>query len=209
MNMNIYDMHGAVTGTQSLDSPLFVGGVNQDLLHRAVVLRHANGRQPIAHVITRGEVDRSKKKAFRQKGTGNARRGSMTTHLVRGGGAAFGPRAEQQNWVKQMNKKERRAALMSALRLRAADGAVFGLQTGDIDTPKTKPFVTALAVLPTAKRYLFVLPRGSYTVQKSVANLPNVQTILASYLNPTDVLLCDQVCFVNDALDTVTTTFLS
>ena len=200
-------MTGAKVSDKTLDDALFAVMPNQTLMHRAIVMRLANKRNPIAHVQTRGEVSRTKKKAFRQKGTGRARRGSLTTNLIRGGGAAFGPRVEKTNYTKGMNKKERRAALFSSLSQQAIDKQIFGLDTGIIETPKTKPFAELMAKLPEGKKYLFVLPRGSYAVQKSVQNLANVRVILAQYLNPYDVLWADQVCFVNTAVEALSETF--
>ena len=120
MKIALYDATGEKSGDVTLNKTLFESKINKDLMHRAVVMRLANRRNPIAHVQTRGEVRMTTKKAFRQKGTGNARRGALSTTLLRGGAASHGPRNER-NFTKDMPKKERRAALYSALSAQAKE----------------------------------------------------------------------------------------
>ena len=176
-------------------------------MQRAVVLRLANARQPIAHVKTRGEVVASTKKMFRQKGTGNARKGPKTAPILRGGGVAHGPR-NTVNYSKAMPKQERRAALFSSLSEKAKSGQIFALEDLKLETPKTKDFVSLLKKLPEAKKYLFVVSEKDFAFEKSLSNIPFVRTIDAGYLNPYDVLNADKVCFLSSALSKAEETFL-
>ncbi|PID70194.1 50S ribosomal protein L4 [bacterium DOLZORAL124_38_8] len=201
----------AIDGTKkqkAVSADLFEANINEDLMHRAVLMRLANRRNAIAHVQARGDVSATRKKAFRQKGTGNARRGSLTTNLLRGGGAVHAPR-NVRNFAKDMPKKERRAALFSSLSLQAQQSNVFALEKMNMEAPKTKEFVAVLDKLPEAKKYLFVFADKDENLRKSMNNLPNVKTILASYLNPFDVLHAEKVCFFEDALAKTEEVFLS
>lgn len=207
MKVDFYTAIGEVKGTVDLNELLFGAKINKDLMHRAVIMRLANAREPIAHTKTRGEIACSTRKIFRQKGTGNARRGARSTNLLRGGGVTHGPR-NNVNYSKMMPKKERRAALFSSLTSKAEDKSVFGFEGCKGTAPKTRDFVSVLGKLPEAKKYLFILPEKNEVFEKSCRNIPGVKTILASYLNPYDVLLADKLYFVGDALAKTETTFL-
>lgn len=208
MKADLYDKQGVVKGSVALDAAIFDAKINPELVHQAVVMKLANARNPIAHVKTRGEVAATTKKAFRQKGTGNARRGALSTSLLRGGGVTHGPR-NTRNFSKAMPKKQRRAALFSTLSSQAKDKNIFALEGLAHKEPKTKDFAALLGKLPEAKKYLFVLPKRDEVFERSARNVPNVKTIHASYLNPYDVLHAGKICFVGDALETVKETFTS
>lgn len=207
MKVDLYSVAGQKKGSLELKKELFGAKVNQDLMHRSVVMRLANRRNPIAHTLTRGEIAATTKKAFRQKGTGNARRGALSTNLLRGGGVTHGPR-NTRNFTKMMPKKERRAALFSSLTVKANDKKIFGLEGFEEKAPKTKSFVDLLGKLPEGKKYLFVLPARDDVFERSAQNLQNVKTIHANYLNPYDVIHAEQLCFVGDSLGVVENTFL-
>jgi large subunit ribosomal protein L4 len=208
MKFDLYDNTGTKKGDVNASKEIFEAKINPDLMHRAVVMRLANRRTNVAHVQTRGEVTATTAKAFRQKGTGRARRGAKTTTLLRGGGASHGPR-NVQNFSKTMPQKERRAALFSSLSVKAKEKAIFSLEGFDSKEPKTKAFVSLLAKLPKAKKYLFVLPERDDVLRKSVSNIPNVKIILANYLNPFDALWAEKICFVSDSLKKAEETFLT
>ncbi len=208
MNIDIYTSTGEKKGTQSLPKALFEVNVNEGLMHRAVVMRLANARKPIAHTKTRAEVVMTTKKAFRQKGTGRARRGALSTNLLRGGGVTHGPRSIQ-SFAIDMSKKERRLALFSSLTVKANEKSIFGLEALGYEIPKTKSFSDLLKKLPEAKKYLFVIPKKDPIFEKSVSNIPNVSVLLAQYLNPLDVLKAEKICFVSDALQSAESIFLS
>ena len=206
MKVDLYTAAGEKKGSLDLSKDIFGAKINSDLMHRAVVMRLANARRPIAHTKTRGEVAYSTRKIFKQKGTGNARRGARSTNLLRGGGVTHGPR-NTANYSKMMPKKERRAALFSALSAKAEAKAIFGLEKFASKTPKTKEFVSLLAKLPAGKRHLFVIPAKDEVFMKSCANIPGVDVIMAQYLNPYDVLQADQVCLLKDSVSVIETTF--
>ena len=208
MKADLYTANGEKKGSVALNATIFKAKINPDLMHRAVVLRLANARNPIAHTLTRGEVSYSTRKMFRQKGTGNARRGARSTNILRGGGVTHGPR-NTRNFSKMMPKKERRAALFSSLSVRAKDGNVLALEGFEAKTPKTKDFVTLFSKLPEGKKYLFVVPEKNEVFQKSCRNIPGIKVILASYINPYDVLLADKICFIKDAFPKIEETFLT
>lgn len=208
MKVDLYSNKGEKKGSVDLNKSLFEAKINPDLMHRAVVRRLANKRNPIAHVQTRGEVKATTKKAFRQKGTGNARRGALSTTLLRGGAASHGPRNDR-NFEVMMPKKERRAALFSSLSVKAKEKSIFALTDLGLKAPKTKDFVALLEKLPKGKKYLFVLPAKDEVAEKSMANVPNVTYIKAQYLNPYDVLHADQVCFLEPSFKTLEDTFLA
>lgn len=208
MKIDLYSADGKKKGDVSVNKTMFGAKVNEDLMHRAVVLRLANARRPIAHTKTRGEVAYSTKKVQRQKGTGNARRGARSTNLLRGGGVTHGP-TNQANFSKMMPKKERRAALFSALTAKAKAKSVFALELPKLDAPSTKKMAELLTKLPVDKKVLFVLAPGAETFAKSVSNLPQVRTVRADYLNPYDLLVADKVCFLDSSLPVIESTFLN
>lgn len=208
MKFDLYTSTGEKKGSVTGNKELFSAKVNVDLMHRAVEMRRSNSRNPIAHVKTRGEVIATTKKAFRQKGTGRARRGAMTTSMLRGGGVTHGPR-NTRNFTKMMPKKERRAALFSSLSAQAKDKAIFALEGFAFKEPKTKDFVELLGKLPEGKKYLFVLPEKDAIVEKSMNNVPNVEFVRADYLNPYDILNADKICFLESSFKVVENTFLT
>ncbi len=208
MKVDLYDSKGAKKGDITLNSEIFEAKINSDLMHRAVVMRLANRRSPIAHTKTRGEVEMTTAKAFKQKGTGRARRGAKSTNIMRGGGVTHGPR-NNRNFTKDMPRKEKRAALFSSLTAKANDKEIFALDTFNFSEPKTKNFISILQKLPEAKKYLFVLPAKDEIVRKASSNLQNVKVILANYLNPYDVLHADKICFLEEAFVTLEETFLT
>ncbi len=204
--MQVFDTTGSKKSDMTLDSAMFGASINEDLMHRSVVRRLHNARNPIAHTKTRAEVAATRKKAFRQKGTGNARRGSMTTNLLRGGGVVHGPR-NTKVFNKRMNKGERKIALFSALSARA--DKTFGL-TLDLKEPKTSVVAMALAKMEKdyGKKVLIVVGKeNKEVVMKSVRNLPTCRVVSYDFLSPLDILWSESLCFVNDALESATEHF--
>lgn len=208
MKVAIYNASGEESGSLELHERIFGAKVNKDLMHRAVVMRLANRRNPIAHVKTRAEVAATRKKMFRQKGSGNARRGNKTAPLLRGGGVAHGPR-NNVNFSKQMPKKERRMALFSSLSAKKNEKDIFAFEGLDFAKPKTKDFVALLKKFPEAKKVLFVLPEKDRVFEKSCSNIPGVSHILVHYLNPYDVLKAEKICFLTDSFKKLEEVFLS
>ena len=200
MKIDVYTATGTKKGTVDLPSSLFEAPVNEGLMHQALVRQQSNRRNAIAHVKSRGEVRGSTRKLFAQKGTGRARRGSVRSPLLRGGGKAFGPR-NNANFTKNMPKGMRRAALKSCLSVQAKNENILGLE-GYPEEIKTKKVLDLLNKLPVdiGRKIVFVLPGSHSELALSVRNIPNVKTIQAAYLNPEDVLSAHHIIFFVDAL---------
>lgn len=208
MKVDLYSATGQKKGSLELPASLFEGNVNRGLMHLALMRQQSNRRHPIAHVLHRGEIVGTTKKAYAQKHTGNARRGALRSPIMRGGGKAFGPRNEA-NFRKEMPRKMRRAALISCLSLRAKEGAVIGLENYPED-PKTKNFVGLLKKLPLeiGRRIVVVTAGRHVKLELAARNVPNVKTLFAQYLNPEDILLAKKIVFLSDAVKTAEDTFM-
>lgn len=142
--ITLYNNKGKETGTVELNKDLYNKDVvNTDLIHEYVLLQQANRRVARAHTKTRGEVAGSGKKLYRQKGTGSARVGDAQSPIRVGGGVAFGP-LKERNFSKKMNKQMRRKAMRGVLSLKAEDNELMGLQSFDLDAPKTKEALSFL-----------------------------------------------------------------
>lgn len=204
MKADLFTQAGVKKGQVELPEGAFGQKVNKVLLHEFVVMQAANERNSIAKVKTRHERAGSTAKPFKQKGTGRARQGSRKSVQMRGGGRVHGPTG-QENWSKDMPKKMRRTALISALSARAED--VFALEKWEVKVPKTSEFVKVLKKLPVKRSVLIVFDKNDVVARKSMRNVPNVKTILASYLNPRDVMQFEKVCFLKDALAQVAEKF--
>ena len=195
---------GATNGTLELDDAVFGAGVNVPAMHQVVVAQLANARRDTAKTRNRTSVRGGGAKPYRQKGTGNARQGSVRAPQYSGGAIAHG-RSGVQNHHLRVNKKLKRLALRSALSDRAATGDVLAISEFGIDTPRTKDAVALLERLELAdKRVLVVLAEQHDAVRKSFANLQRTVVHTASQLNTYDVLLCDVVLFEQAALEQVT-----
>jgi len=195
----LFSQAGEKKGDVALPEALFAQKVNRKLLHEFVLLQAANARHAIASVKTRAERAGSRKKPHRQKGTGRARLGAVQAAHVRKGGRVHGPSSDR-NFSKEMPKKMRRAALLSALSARAAEKAIFALENFSLPEPKTREAAALLAKLPAKRSLLVVFPENDVAARKSWANLPNVKTLLADFLNPRDLLQFEKVCFLKEAI---------
>ena len=200
MNVDLYTASGSKKGTLSLPASLFEAPIKKDLMHQALIRQQSNRRLGIAHAKTRGEVVGSTKKVYAQKHTGRARRGPIRSPLLRGGGKAFGPR-NNANFVKDMPKSMRRAALISCFSQKAKDGAIIGLESYP-DTMKTKEAMSLLKKLPVqiGRRILLVSAEPEKNIHLSTRNIPNVTVVYAAYLNPEDVLVSRHIIFLEAAV---------
>jgi len=200
MKIDVYTATGTKKGTADLPASLFEAPVNEGLMHQALVRQQSNRRMAIAHVKSRGEVRGSTRKLFAQKGTGRARRGSVRSPLLRGGGKAFGPR-NNANFTKNMPRGMRRAALKSCLSLQAKNDKILGLESYPEET-KTKKVLELLKKMPVdvGRKIVFVLPGAHSELARSVRNIPHIKTIQVAYLNPEDVLGAHHLIFFVDAL---------
>ena len=184
-NVSVYNMEGKEVGTMELNDAVFGVEVNEHLVHLAVVLQLANNRQGTQKAKTRSEVSGGGRKPWRQKGTGHARQGSTRAPQWTGGGVVFAP--TPRDYSVKMNKKERRAALKSALTSRVQENKLIVLDELKLDEVKTKAMQNVLNNLNVSKA-MVVLADNDANVVLSARNIPNVVTALPNTINVYDVL---------------------
>jgi len=194
---------GKKGGKISLDLKVAKESSAGDLLHRAVLRQLANKRQGTASTLTRSEVRGGGRKPYKQKGTGRARQGSIRTPLRPGGGIIFGPKPRSYNL--DMNRKERRLALRTALMSRTSDIKTVEDFGSSLTTPKTKDIVNGLDRLEIdkTKKILIILDNPSINIRKSIQNIPNIKLVLADQLNVFDILNANQLVIGNSAIEKI------
>ena len=184
-NVSVFNMEGKEVGTMELNDAVFGVEVNEHLVHMAVVAQLANKRQGTQKAKTRSEVSGGGKKPWRQKGTGHARQGSTRAPQWKGGGVVFAP--VPRDYSMSMNKKERRAALKSALTSRVEAGKLIVLDELALSEIKTKEFQKVMDALKLQKA-LFVLDNVDKNVILSARNIEGVKTTQVGSLNTYDVM---------------------
>ena len=174
-----------------------------DLIHRAVLRQLANRRQGTASTLTRSEVRGGGRKPYKQKGTGRARQGSIRTPLRPGGGIIFGPKPRSYNL--DMNRKERRLALRTALMSRISDIKTVTDFGSTLKVPKTKEVIEGLTRLGVdkTKKVLIILDNPTIETKKSINNISNIKLILANQLNVFDILNANQIVIGNSAIEKI------
>ena len=173
---------------------------NDAVLHNAIVLAMANSRQASASTKTRDEVSGGGRKPWRQKGTGNARQGSIRAPQWRGGGVVFGPNPNR-NYSKKQNKKERRLALLSALSYKVLDKELIVLENLNFETNKTKEMVNLLSRLNIRNnKVLVVVEELNENLVLATRNLPNVKLVTYSEVNAYDLVSADNMLITEAAL---------
>lgn len=203
-NISVYNMEGNEVGTIELNDAVFGVKVNEHLVHQAVVRHLANKRQGTQKAKTRSEVRGGGRKPWRQKGTGHARQGSIRAPQWTGGGVVFAP--TPRDYSKKMNKKEKRAALKSALSSRVEADKLIVLDTLRLDEIKTKEMVRVLNNLKVNKA-LVVMPEVDENVMLSARNIPDVATIDARMLNVYDIMKYSTVILTKDAVASIEEVF--
>jgi len=191
-------MEGAVVGEVELPPKIFQAPINTALMHQALVRQLANARQGTHKTKSRGEVNRTKAKWYRQKGTGRARHGSRNAPIFVGGGVAHGPKP--RSYRQRMPRKMRRAALRSALSVKAAEQQIILVDQLSWDRPRTRQMVELLDNLNVESSALILLAEKNEAVEKSANNLPEVKTLRANYLNIRDLLKYDYLLVPLDSL---------
>ena len=202
MEVDVFNMSGEKVRTVELPAEIFEAPVNVDLMHQAYQRQMANARLGTHDTKTRGEVAGGGKKPWAQKGTGRARQGSTRAVQWKGGGRAHTP--HPRDYTQSMPRQMRRAALRSALSAKAADAGIVVLDVLAMEEPKTRLMVQALNVLVGDASALILIPEKTPVhdmVVLSARNLPDVKTIMASYLNIRDLLGYDKVVMPIQALD--------
>ena len=199
-NVSVYNKEGKEIDTLELNDAVFGVEVNEHLVHMAVVAQLANNRQGTQKAKTRSEVSGGGRKPWRQKGTGHARQGSTRAPQWTGGGIVFAP--TPRDYTIRLNKKEKRAALKSALTSRVVENKFVVVDELKLDEIKTKKFVEVLKNLNVEKA-LVVLNDMDEKVIASAANIPTVKTTQTNELNVFDVLKYDTVVVTKAAVATI------
>ncbi len=201
MKVPVWNMSGQQVDEIELRPDIFEAPVNVPLMHQALVRQLANARLGTHKTRTRGEVNRTTAKWYRQKGTGRARHGSRNAPIFVGGGIAHGPKP--RSYEQQMPKKMRRAALRSALSVKAGHQQIVVVDHLELPEPKTREMREVLSRLNVGEDALILLPGRNETVEKSVRNLPKVKALHASYLNIRDLLQYEKVVMPLGALQVI------
>lgn len=199
-NVDVIDLEGKKAGTVVLPGSTFDVPTNIPLMHQVVVAQLAAARQGTHATKTRGDVAGGGKKPFRQKGTGNARQGSIRAPHFTGGGIVHGP--QPRDYDQRTPKKMKQGALRSALSDRArADRIHVVTALFEGDKPSTKAALAALRAIVEDRQALVVLERGNELTALSLRNVPEVHVLWADQLNTYDVLDADDIVFTQAALE--------
>ena len=196
----VLNMAGNEVDSIELNDAVFGVEINEHLVHMAVLQQLANNRQGTQKAKTRSEVSGGGKKPYRQKGTGHARQGSTRAPHYTGGGVVFAPVPRDYSF--KLNKKEKRAALKSALTSRVVENKFIVLDELKLDEIKTKKFVEVMNNLKVNKA-LVVLNEMDTNVIASAANVPSVKTAQTNELNVFDLLKYDTVVTTKAAVATI------
>ena len=198
-NVSVYNIEGNQVGEIELSDAVFGVEVNEHLLHMAVVNHLAAKRQGTQSAKTRSEVSGGGKKPYRQKGTGHARQGSTRAPQWTGGGVVFAPKPRDYSF--KVNKKERSAALKSALTSKVVDNKIVVLDTFKMEEVKTKKFQAVMDALKVSKALVVVEDNN---VVLSARNIPTVKTASTSTINVYDILKYDTLVLTQDAVAAIT-----
>lgn len=199
-NVSVYNMEGKEVGTIELNDAVFGVEVNEHLVHMAVVAQLANKRQGTQKAKTRSEVSGGGRKPWRQKGTGHARQGSTRSPQWTGGGIVFAP--TPRDYTITLNKKEKRAALKSALTSRVNENKFVVVDELKFDEIKTKNFKAVMNNLKVSKA-LVVLADNDQNTVLSARNIPEVKTSLVNTINVFDILKYNTVVATKAAVASI------
>ncbi|MCC8023986.1 MAG: 50S ribosomal protein L4 [Clostridium sp.] len=199
-NVSVYNMEGNEVGTLELNDAVFGVEVNEHLVHLAVVAQLANKRQGTQKAKTRSEVSGGGKKPWRQKGTGHARQGSTRAPQWKGGGVVFAP--TPRDYTIKLNKKEKRAALKSALTSRVQDNKFIVVDELKFDEIKTRKFQGVMDNLKVSKA-LVVLADNDQNTVLSARNIADIKTAQVSTINVYDILKYNTVVATKAAVASI------
>ena len=199
-NVTVYNMEGNEVGTMELNDAVFGAPINEHLVHLAVVRQLANKRQGTQKAKTRSEVSGGGRKPWRQKGTGHARQGSIRAPQWTGGGVVFAP--VPRDYEVKMNKKERRAALKSALTSKVQENKLVVVDSLALAEAKTKEMQKVLTNLK-ADKALVVTADDDQKVVLSARNIADVQTATVNTINVYDVMKHNTVVVTKDAVASI------
>ena len=199
-NVAVYNMEGKEVGKLDLNDAVFGVEVNEHLVHMAVLQQLANNRQGTQKAKTRSEVRGGGRKPWRQKGTGHARQGSTRAPQWTGGGVVFAPVPRDYSF--KINKKEKRAALKSALTSRVQENKLIVVDELTLDEIKTKKFAEVMKNLNVDKA-LVVINDNDQNIVMSAKNIPTVKVAQTNTINVFDILKYSTVVVTKDAVATI------
>ena len=198
MQIDVLNTAGEVVSQQTLDETVWGIEPNIPVMHQALLRQQANARQGTADTKTRAEVSGGGKKPWRQKGTGRARQGSTRSPQWVGGGVVFGP--HPRKYTQALPRQMRVLAIRSVLSAKIKDERVSVIQGLAEIEPKTKAFKSIIEKLPASRSHLVVIAEKDDVIDRAASNLPNVHTILASYVNVRDVLKYERLIVTPEAI---------
>lgn len=198
MKVPVYNLTGEEVRQIEISDSIFGVPFNEAVVHQVMVGMQANARQGTADTKTRGQVNGSTKKLYRQKGTGYARAGSKKSPTRRGGGVAFGP--HPRDYRQEIPRKLRRLALRCVLSSKASDGDLKILDGFKFDEPKTRKMIDILNALGIESSALIITPGPEENVIKSARNIPQVITAPAGVINILDILTHKTLLMTEDAV---------
>lgn len=203
MKAEVFNINGKPTGkTIELSDNIFLAEPNDHCIYLDVKAILANRRQGTHKTKERSEINRTKKKLYRQKGTGNARHGSMNAPIFVGGGTVFGPRPK--DYTMPINKKVKKIARISALSYKAKDNAITVIENFTFDTPKTKQFIELLKNLNLLnKKALLILPNSDQNIYLSARNIQKTKVIPATTINTYDLLNADNIILTESSIPVI------
>jgi large subunit ribosomal protein L4 len=202
MIVDVRNLKGDTVKTVELPAEIFEAPINKDLMHQAYVRQMANARLGTHSTKTRGEVSGGGKKPWKQKGTGRARQGSTRAPQWRGGGKVHTPKP--RSYRQAMPRQMRRAALRSALSVKAADAQIVVVEDPNFESHKTKSIAALLVgLVGEGQSTLVLLAAHNQGVEQSLRNLPGAKYLRANYLNIRDLLGFDKVILPLGALEVI------
>ncbi|MBQ9728936.1 MAG: 50S ribosomal protein L4 [Clostridia bacterium] len=197
--IKVYNMSGAEVGEMELNDNVFGVEYRESLIHQAVVTRLANERQGTKSTLTRSEVRGGGAKPWRQKGTGRARQGSIRAPQWIKGGVVFAPKS--RDFSKKMNVVAKRAALLSALSKKVADGEFIVVDELKVSAPKTKEMAAFAKALGLNKTALVVMDDADINVIRAAANLPKLATLPLAQLSTYEVVANNKIVMTKAAVE--------
>jgi large subunit ribosomal protein L4 len=205
MSVRVFDLNGKHIRDAELPASVFGVEPHSGVMHQALLRQLANARRGTAKAQTRGEVSRTGKKWFRQKGTGRARHGARSAPIFVGGGVAHGPRPRK--YTQAMPRRMRHLALRSALSVRAGEDAVALVDGLRMEVPKTAAMRQLVDGIFEGASTLLLLAGPNEPVARSVRNLPHVRYLNAAYLNVRDLLGYDRLLIETEAVERIVALF--
>ncbi len=201
ISVAVHDRTGKEIDTLTVDEAVFGGCVRYPLLKQAIVMYHANKHVGTAATKSRGMVEGSTRKLYRQKGTGNARMGNIRTNIRRGGGVAFAKVARSPR--KDMPKKQRQLAKESAILAKLQSGQVIIVDDLKMENVKTRDFYQVLGNLKIDRSCLITVNDYDKNLYLSARNIPKIDVMKVSQLNAGDICLKQKVLFTREAFESL------